>query len=490
MAYTNNQYDITELAKVDANGFQAALFPQIKDAYVKKMKEIYGEDIDVSSASADGQFVMAQSLVLNNIYRTLESLSDNLSPASASGKYLDILASLSGASRQGRTYSTAQVYIANSDIVNLAPSYLLLNDKNGNQWEWINPIGLDGKMKVVFPGKSGGKFRPVAITVTCTELGAVHAAATGLGDKTLEQVFALDPRERGGNIFETVNASGLLVYQNDPATAGYDEESDASLRARRLRSFGQSGRTVEDSLVANLLAVAGVIDAYAVPNNSNAESAELADKTKVPAHSVYPIVALQPGVTVPDTDIALAIYNTMTPGIPTYTPDSPVGGTKHSDELSVTEALSNTIMWKQCDMSQPIIYIWFGLRNNTPALSADQQTAIAAAVLGYLNGVAIGEDMLGDVLKQITESADFRTTKYGLPTYSVTGMTYRRPSDASGEPNIVSGKIQGQALTVPLTKFNYTTVAWSGNGSAGPFWMAVGDKNTAWPLALKNIGEN
>ena len=40
MAISNNQYDVTQLAKTDNNGFTAALFPQIKDAYVKKMQEI------------------------------------------------------------------------------------------------------------------------------------------------------------------------------------------------------------------------------------------------------------------------------------------------------------------------------------------------------------------------------------------------------------------------------------------------------------------
>ena len=114
MAISNNQYDVTQLAKTDNNGFTAALFPQIKDAYVKKMQEIYGYDIDVSSASADGQFVMMESLVLNNIYRTLESIANNMSPAAASGKYLDILASLSGTFRRRETYSTANIYIANS----------------------------------------------------------------------------------------------------------------------------------------------------------------------------------------------------------------------------------------------------------------------------------------------------------------------------------------------------------------------------------------
>ena len=240
MALTNNQYDITELAKVDANGFQAALFPQIKDAYVKRMQEIYGYDIDVSSGSADGQFVMAQSLVLNNIYRTMEALSDNLSPASASGTYLDVLASLSGAFRRGRTYSTATVYIANGSPNAQDPEYLLLNDKNGNRWQWINPIGMDGKRKVSFPAKTGNNWSATAITVICAELGAINAAATGTltEDGKLVPVdmskqahrniiFDLAPKNRGGDIYETVNASMLAVYQKDPAVAGAEEETDA-----------------------------------------------------------------------------------------------------------------------------------------------------------------------------------------------------------------------------------------------------------------------
>ena len=244
MATANNQYDIEQLAKVDSNGFQAALFPQIKDAYVKKMQEIYGYDIDVSSASADGQFVMAESLVLNNIYRTLESLSDNLSPASATGKYLDILASLSGAFRQGATYSTATVYIANNSTVPLTPSYLLLNDKNGNRWQWINPIESTNTYKVTFPPKNGNNYNVTAIEVTCTELGPIVASSTGQYNMSKpadrNTVFNLPAKDRGCDIFETINAGSLSVYQQSDAITGFAEETDASLRARRLRSFGQS----------------------------------------------------------------------------------------------------------------------------------------------------------------------------------------------------------------------------------------------------------
>lgn len=471
MALTNNQYDITELAKVDANGFQAALFPQIKDAYVKKMQEIYGYDIDVSSASADGQFVMAESLVLNNIYRTLESLSDNLSPASATGKYLDILASLSGAFRQGATYSTATVYIANSSSTPLSPAYLLLNDKNGNRWQWINPIGSDGSYKVTFPAKSGNNYSATAIEVTCTELGPITAFSTGKYDMSKQDdrntVFGFPAKERGGDIFETINASSLLVYQQTDATTGFAEETDASLRARRLRSFGQSGRTVLDSITANLLAVPGVIDSWVYSNNTNTASDPLDDNTKVPGHSIYVVVAIQPDIIVSDINIGTVIYNMITPGIATTNPENtPVGGIVKREIFKITDVITNTIYWKSCVYTEPYITITFTYKNNLTKFSDNQKDAIANTAIKFLNNINIDEDVSMPLLKQLIESADFKTSKYGLPTYETKSIV------VSGFGN---GDQQTQILQNPLTRFYYKSHKWEDNV------LQLGIKDVNWP---------
>lgn len=472
MAIANNQYDIEQLAKVDSNGFQAALFPQIKDAYVKKMQEIYGYDIDVSSASADGQFVMAESLVLNNIYRTLEALSDNLSPASATGKYLDILASLSGAFRQGATYSTATVYIANTSSTPLSPSYLLLNDKNGNRWQWINPIGADGSYKVTFPAKIGYNYSATAIEVTCTELGPITASATGKYDMSKpadrNTVFNLSAKERGGDIFETINANSLLVYQQTDATTGFAEETDASLRARRLRSFGQSGRTVLDSVTSNLLAVPGVIDAWVYSNNtSSATNPPLDDNTTVPAHSIYAVVATQPDIMVPDINIGTAIYNTITPGIATTNPENtPVGGTIKQEIFNITDIITNTIYWKLCTYTEPYITITFKYKNNLDKFSDNQKDAIANTALEFLNNINIDEDVSMPLLRQLVESADFRTAKYGLPTYEIKSIAVSGFGDSDQ---------QTQVLQNPLTRFYYKNHNWEDNV------LHLGIKDTNWP---------
>ena len=135
MALINKRYDVSQLGEFGESGFGAASFPEIKDAIARKMMEIYGNDIDISSASADGQYIMMEALIVNNMYRSLENIVRNLNPASASGGYLDILASFSGAFRQQPTYSKAQLYIWNTSANALTPDQIVCVDKNGNPRE-------------------------------------------------------------------------------------------------------------------------------------------------------------------------------------------------------------------------------------------------------------------------------------------------------------------------------------------------------------------
>ena len=433
MALSNNQYDVTQLGKVDENGFTAALFPQIKDALAKKMQEIYGYDIDISSASADGQYVMMESLILNNIYRTIESLSDNLSPASASGKYLDILASLSGAFRKDATYSTATVYIANSGPDAVTPSYLILMDKNGNRWQWMNPVDLNGQYKVTFPAKNGDNYTLIPITVTCTELGPISAIGANLTDTFATQtdynrIMNTAPLSRGGEIYATTGAGTLQVFQNDNAVVGQSTETDASLKARRVRSLGQSGRTVIDTLVANLLNIPGIIDAWVYSNNTNAEQLGVFDAgdtagSGIPAHSVYVVTCSQKGIAVPDSTIAETIYNVITPGISTWAPNEPLSGTKKTYTIPVTEAMSNVVAWKSVNFFTATIHISMTYQNGVKTSTDAQKDAIRTAIMNYMNNIAISEPFNENILRQIIENADFRTGKYGLPTYEINTIT-------------------------------------------------------------------
>lgn len=401
-------YSITNLAKVDANGFTAASFPEIKDAYVRAMQQIYGYDIDVSDASADGQYVMMESLILNNIYRTLESLSDNLSLASATGKYLDILSQISGITRQGATYSTINVEVTSSSGIATTPSYLFFTDASGNTWQWINPIDYENRPTVTFTANN-----PVAITLTATELGAINAA-------------------KDTSFKCTVN-NGLTAVATEDAIIGQNEETDAELKVRRFRSLGQSGRTVIDALAANILNIAGIEDVWVYANNSGADQL-MADSTTVKPHNVYVVVYPKHGITVSDEIIGETIYNILTPGIQTQVlTGSITGGTAKKVQLNITSTLSSDIYWKQAsEINSPAFNIILnfttaGLTDNqfgsptsgTVLSDTPQIVAIKNTILIYLNNITLGNQADPGTLNQLISAADFKTQKYGASTYTV-----------------------------------------------------------------------
>ena len=82
----NRKYTYDKLGEINGNGLDIALFPQIREAIATRMKEIFGNDIDLSTASADGQYINMESLIFNNMYGLIQYLFNNLNPNTASGK--------------------------------------------------------------------------------------------------------------------------------------------------------------------------------------------------------------------------------------------------------------------------------------------------------------------------------------------------------------------------------------------------------------------
>lgn len=405
----NKEYSVTNLAEVTADGFTAASFPEIKDAYVRAMQQIYGYGIDISDASADGQYIMMESLILNNIYRTLESLSNNLSLTSATGKYLDILSQISGITRQGATYSKVNVNVTATQTA-ATPTYLFFMDSSGNTWQWINPIDYEGNPTVSFvAGKT------TAITLTATGLGAITAPQ--------------------GTAFKCTVNNGLTATATENAIVGQNEETDAELKVRRFRSLGQSGRTIIDALTANLLNIAGIEDAWVYANNTD-EDQSMADKTKVMTHNVYVVVYPKHEITVSDETIGETIYNILTPGIQTQALSREItepyqlittGGSEKKIQLNITSALFSNIYWKEAgETTTPfeitLTYTSAGKDDNQFGdftSETPQIIAIKNTILTYLNNITLGNQADPNTLMQLISAADFRTQKYGAATYTV-----------------------------------------------------------------------
>ena len=451
MSLINKKYDVSELAEIGTNGFTAASFPQIRDAVASKMKEIYGNDIDLSSASADGQYVNMEALILNNVYRALESLAKSLNPADASGKYLDILASFSGAFRRQPTNSVAQLYVWNTGAAPISPDQIVCMDKSGNEWVWYNPVDYNGQKTVTIPSMLGTPTNYVPygpLEFRCKSFGSVSASGDPNPSDNWQTVYERSPDVRGGDIYQTIDAGNFQVYQKNAAIAGKDLESDSSLRSRRNLSFGISGATVQNSLIANLLDIEGVDDVWVFNNNTGAPKT-MDDGVSVANHDVYVVVWKDPSLNATDTmfdeAVGSAIYDQLTPGVLT-TAYSGAGGVSRNLTIPLSPNINTTMYWKQCVGAAPSIKVTGSIINQS-TLSTEQEQAIMDSLITYFNNIRVDEYAYGTEASFSAQAADFRTAQYGLPTYSITSIEYLATAPSTWSP-LVSRKL-------PLTRFNY-----------------------------------
>lgn len=451
--------DVTNLAQVTEGGISCATFPDIKDALARKMQEIYGYDIDLSTASADGQYVMMEALVLNNIYRTLESLVNNLSLASASGKYLDILSNLSGVFRRQATYSTAKVYVDTTALGNSTsePNSLEFLDRNGNYWFWLNPLTIDGTKTITFKGSTkSGEIVVTALTLTCEDLGPINAIGGDLLSKgfVLKDIFTKTDNGnqnyyKKGDINSCISNALFKVYQDENAVIGQNVESDAELRSRRLKSLGQSGSTVLENMQARLMSVAGVVDAIVYSNNT--PNVMTIYGMTVQPNTVFPAVCVQNDIVTIDNFIGEAVYNTITPGIGT------IGNKTYSVVISGSgsTAVSNDVHWKQTISAHPRFTITLVPvdQENVESVSNEQCNAIGSALKSYFNSLRMDSTIYGSVLAQIIMSADFRSGVYGNQTYSVKEILY---NDGNTNKVLFDQQNTTSSLNLNLTKLTYT----------------------------------
>lgn len=422
MALNNKVYDISQLAEITEDGFTAALFPQIRDAYALKMMEIYGNDIDISSASADGQFINMEALILNNIYRTLETIDRNMNPSTASGKYLDILCGFSNIYRQNETFSTCQVYIKNISNEDWNKKSIKFIDKNNLEWIWYNPINFERKY---IESIKAGEVR--TITVTCTTLGANMAYGTGIsyGEAISSNTnFWNDlTKDNNGDIYQAIESGQFKVYQVSNAIPGKTRETDSQLRSKKLNLIGNGSQTILESLKSKLLSIEGISDCFVTHNVGG--TVELDDGISVGKHHVYIALRYETGVKVSSWDIGSTIYKALTPGVPTQKYgdedneyDNKYGVSKFQ-KIAVTNNQTIDIYWKKCKANNPEIEITFDtkLKEFTP----QQENLIKSVLKDFLNNIGLDDSISTTEIQTLFMSADLKNG--GLSTYFSTGCS-------------------------------------------------------------------
>lgn len=333
MAMFNSNIDYTKFIQFNGGTLRVATFVEIRDALVRRYKEIYGNDIDVSTASADGQYINEIALIINNIVNTFAYAYDQLDPSVATGKYLDILCSYNNVQRINQSASEAELYIFNSSPAGtpaLKPEFLLFTDRNGQSWTWINGKKTGGELVTSFPAQEATLIQGVK----CDYLGPIQALGSKFIDKNYpDQIVYTDDinkcdwsRQCPGCIYQLVNYNELKIWQYKDAIIGNEEETDEALRSRRYQMLGNQSVSVLEGLHASLLSISGIKDVFIMNNNRPIDkylSSPVADGTEVLGHSIYIALRYKEGVNIDDSTIGTLIYNKLTPGIGTTPPGYP-----------------------------------------------------------------------------------------------------------------------------------------------------------------------
>ena len=222
---------------------------------------IYGADINLNSNSPDGQLIGIISQQIVDLLDLITQVYNSFDPDSAEGSVLDSRVAINGIQRIGGSYTITPVSITVDRSLTLygldqtVQTPFTVADDAGNQFQLI-------ETQTPTAGTASYDFQAV-------NLGAIQ---TQLDTITIQITVVV----------------GVTAVNNPSAASviGQNQESDADLKLRRQISMAIGSTGTIDSMLANLLNVSGVTDAYVYENYTGSDP----DGQGVSAHTIWPIV--------------------------------------------------------------------------------------------------------------------------------------------------------------------------------------------------------
>ena len=377
---------------VGAAGISAGTYSQWLAYFKAQYQIIFGADVYLGNDAQDVQMMSVVALACADMCSSAIAVYNGFSPATAQGAGLSSVVKINGLTRLTPSASTVTVTITGTVGKVIAGGAVL--DANNVPWNLPSVVTIP----------SGGTVDAIA---TCSVLGATQAAPASL---TRLQSPVL----------------GVATVTNAAAAAeGAPVETDAALRVRQALSVALPSETIFSGIVASIRALPGVTRARGIENNTGS-----ADTNGIPANTLAFIV--EGGV---EADIQNAIFEKITPGIPTYGAIS----------ATLTDASGSTRLIKYGTPVDATISVALTVQA-LASWSINAENAIAAAVVAFLSALPIG--------------ANLSYTGLIVPAYLV-GTPY------AGTFNITAMTIQKNVLTPVTTDiqlaFNEAAVASSTN---------------------------
>lgn len=303
----------------------------------------FGGNLSLSLSSPQGQLAQALAAIVSDKNAQIAEIVNQVDPANAAGVMQDAIGAIYFMKRIAAS-GTLVAGTCNGLAGTVIPAGAIAQDTAGNQYALLSPITIGSS------GSAVGQFQ-------CLTTGPI---ACPIGTLT--------------TIYKAI--SGWESVTNTTAgVPGVDEESRADFELRRQNSVGVNALNSIQSVLAAVLAVPNVIDAYVTDNSTNATVNTGPTDYPIIGNSIY--VAVAGGAA---ADVAKAIWSKKSLGC-AYNGDTSYVYT--DDSTGVLPYPTYTVKW-QTPTSVPIFFK-VTLVNNT-SVPSNITELVQNAILAAFNG--------------------------------------------------------------------------------------------------------
>lgn len=321
--------------------------------YYEDEKALYKKidpDFQLDASTPDGLKIAHDAEVFGALDQLVKQAYDVRDPNKATGRDLDVLRKLTGATRSQGTPTTTTLFMTGV-AGTLIPSGSRAKTTDGLVFTTDENLTL-------------GNDGTGSVAATCVANGANEVAA--------EKITTI----------VTVIGGWQTVTNRTAAMTGTDADSDAVFRIKSARSVAGAGAAQRDSLYAKIFDVDGVRKCRIYENKTNSEAVvAVKNPYGLPPHSLAIIV--DGGA---DEDVAKAIYNRLNPGVNLH-----AAGTEVVKQVW-SEAYPNS--YDVITFSRPVavpitIHVKVADPSQTCPGAVDLQEAIRTAFIQYYEGELI-----------------------------------------------------------------------------------------------------
>lgn len=362
-------YPLPTLAvTVSPQGPSAPSFDQILTSIWTSIQGIYGSDVVNTSDQQDAQLVGVVTEAINDSNNATIAGINNFNPAYSQGSGQDTTYLINGIQREASTNSTMPATLVGVAGAVIASPNNVVQDANGNLWN------LPATTTIPNSGTIG-------VTATAQQSGAIAAPAQTL-------------------IIYTQVLGWQTATSTAAATLGAPVEQDGTFRQRQAASTALAAETPLQKIAAALANLPGVVRSIVYENPTGAAGTGSETPPLVPAQPPHSVCCVVSGAT--NTAIAQIIEATKAPGTSTSEGMSGITTVTVEDPSGVPVNINFFVL------GGVAVYVSVTVQPLN-GWAASTSTAIQAALVAFINALAIGQDV-------------YRTALYGPASLYGTGL--------------------------------------------------------------------